>query len=136
MPDVTFSPGVVEAMPFSQEILPLLARTATPTDVRFGVAGAKGVTVTVHATASAATPSVVATLRRVFVDATGATVAVDTLASAAITGAGVTNLSIGPDFATTANVAAQLALSPELELNLAHADSDSITYRVVVSLSK
>ena len=136
MADVTFSPGVVEAMPFSKEILPLLARTATPVDVRFGVAGAKGVTVTIHATTSAATPSVVATLRRVFVDDTGAKVVVDTLASAAITGAGVTNLSIGPDFATTANVAAQLALSPELELNLAHADSDSITYRVVVSLSK
>ena len=131
-----FSPGVVEAMPYSQELLPLLARTATPADQRFSVAGAKDAMVTIDVTTSAATPSVVATVRLVFTDSTGTKQVVAALVSAAITGAGVTNLCIGPDFVDTTNLKAGLALTPELELHLEHADADSITYRVFVTLSK
>jgi hypothetical protein len=50
------------------------------------------------------------------------------LASAAITGTGTTVLKVGPGLTAAANLVANDVLPPNLEIDFAHADADSITY--------
>jgi len=101
------------------------ARTATSTATLH--TGSIGGAFVINVTASAATPSVVFTVKGVC-PASGAKYTI--LASAAITGAGTTVLRIHPSLTAAANTIAKDFLSSGIEVEAVHADTDSITYSV------
>lgn len=85
----------------------------------------------IDVTAAAATPSVVATIRGV--DPLSGK-KWDILASAAITGIGTTVLKVGRGLTAAANAVANDVLPPNIEIEFAHADADSITYSAALHL--
>lgn len=79
----------------------------------------------INVTASAATPSVVFTIAGVTPnDSAEYTI----LASAAITGAGLTVLRVSPQLTAAANTIAKDMLPASIKVTATHADADSITY--------
>ena len=79
----------------------------------------------INVTATSATPSVVFTIKGVD-PLSSATYTI--LASAAITGTGLTVLRVCSDLTPAANTIAKDLLPQALEITATHADSDSITY--------
>lgn len=113
-------------------VLESAARTASPDTCEYEVAGYRGLTLVIDATASAATPSVVVTVLGVD-RASGKTWTL--LVSAAITGAGTTVLRIGPGLTAAANLVASDLLPPAIRIQSVHGDADSLTYSIGASLS-
>lgn len=107
------------------------ARTATPSVSDITTYNARGIRVSIDVTASAATPSVVFT-----VDVKDAVAGTYTaiLTSAAITGAGHTELVVMPGITPVANVSAAMALARTMRVLPTHGDADSITYSVAIEL--
>lgn len=126
----------VGALPHTIKVLASAARTADPvatTDEGFGTPrGSNALSVVVVCTASAATPSVVVNIEGY--DPASATW-VTLLASAAITGAGTTQLQVYPGSVVTANVAADKVLPDRVRIRPVHADADSITYSIGATFS-
>lgn len=112
------------------EIAPSAARTASWA-VRVKNLGARFGRLVIDATAIAATPSVVVTIRAV--DKVSGKKR-DLLASVAIVGVGTTVLEIGPALTAAANAVANTFLGSDLEIDFAHADADSITYSAGLDL--
>lgn len=81
----------------------------------------------IDVTAATATPSVVFTIQGVE-PVSGNTWTI--LASAAITGTGTTVLRVHPSLTASANLIAKDILPQAININAAHADTDSITYSV------
>lgn len=108
----------------TREVMASAARTATHSVTM--ECGSIGGVFVIHATAAAATPSVVFTIAGV--GPSGATW--DILASAAITGTGTTVLRIHPSLTAAANTIAKDILPSALKITATHADADSITYSV------
>lgn len=79
----------------------------------------------INVTAATATPSVVFTIAGL--SPNGST-AYTILASAAITGVGLTVLRVSPTIAASANLIAQDMLPSAIKVTATHADADSITY--------
>lgn len=101
------------------------ARTASA-DFSFACGSIGGVFI-INATAAAATPSVVFTVKGVD-PASGSTW--DILASAAITGTGTTVLRIHPSLTAAANTIAKDVLPSSIVVSAVAADADSLTYSV------
>lgn len=80
----------------------------------------------IDVTAAAATPSVVFTIIGVSPSGTEYTI----LASAAITGVGMTVLRVSPQLTAAANTIAKDMLPAAIKVTATHADADSITYSV------
>jgi hypothetical protein len=78
----------------------------------------------IDVTAAAVTPSVVFTIAGVSPSGTEYTI----LASAAITGTGMTVLRVSPQLTAAANTIAKDMLPQALKVTATHADADSITY--------
>lgn len=110
-----------------QLIFPTLARTATST-VTLACESLGGLFV-INVTAVTATPSVVFTISGVE-PASGSTAAWTILASAAITGTGITVLRVHPSLTASANAIAKDILPSSISVVATHADTDSITYSV------
>lgn len=108
------------------------ARTATPDTYEYEVAGYRGLTLVIDATAATATPSVVVTV--LGVDRASAKTWT-LLASAAITGTGTTVLRIAPGLTAATNLVASDVLPPVIRIQSVHGDADSLTYSIGVSLS-
>lgn len=107
-------------------IAPSAARTATTNFADQVNSWARGVRVTIDATAAAATPSVVFTIQ-------GKTQQGDyytLLASAAVTGTGNTELVVHPSVAAVANAAAKNALGYQWRVIATAGDADSLTYSI------
>jgi hypothetical protein len=109
----------------SEEVFPLLARTATSTKTFHSKRRAGFLFINV--TAASATPSVVFTLKGH--DPISST-SYDILASAAITGTGMTVLRVSEHLTAAANTIAKDMLPEAMSLVATHADADSITYSV------
>ncbi len=107
------------------------ARTATPTASIVSMRGRRGVQIVIVATASADTPSVVATVQ--CHDALSDTF-YTVLTSAAITGAGTTVLTVYPGATAVANVSTGNVIPDLFKVVMTHADGDSITYSVSAHL--
>jgi hypothetical protein len=90
----------------------------------------RGVVVSVKVTASSATPSVVFTVEGK--DANGEYYSL--LASAAVTGAGTTQLTVYPGATATANVSASAPLPRTWRVKAVAGDADSLTYTVSATL--
>lgn len=105
------------------------ARTASATSSVVKIKGKqyRGLAVQIDATDSAATPSVVFTLQS---STNGGQSWSTYLESAAITGAGTTNLICHPDAADTANLSENSAFPNVWRAIATAADSDSLTYSV------
>lgn len=112
------------------QLLPSEARTATEASAVQKTPNIERLIVFIDATASAATPSVVFTIRGYAPKADGTPETYDLLASAAVTGTGNTKLEVGPGITAAANAAAQIAVPGEWDVNAAHANGDSIMYSV------
>lgn len=108
-----------------KEVFASAARTATSTQTM--ACGSLGGLFFINVTAAAATPSVVFTIKGH--DPISDT-AYDILASAAITGVGMTVLRIHPDLTAAANTIAKDILPAAISVLATHADTDSITYSV------
>lgn len=80
----------------------------------------------IDVTAASATPSVVFTIAGVSPGGSTYTI----LASAAITGVGLTVLRVHPELTAAANTIAKDILPAALKITATHADTDSITYSV------
>ena len=106
-----------------QPIFASAARTAT-SSATIVSAQASGVFY-INVTAVSATPSVVFTIAGVD-PISSATYTI--LASAAITGTGLTVLRVSPHLTAAANMIAQDLLPQALNITATHADADSITY--------
>lgn len=78
----------------------------------------------IDVTAATATPSVVFTIAGVSPSGVAYTI----LASAAITGVGMTVLRVSPQLTAAANTIAKDLLPAALKITATHADTDSITY--------
>lgn len=113
-------------------VLASAARTASPDTYEYEVAGYRGLTLVIDATASAATPSVVVTVLGVD-RASGKTWTL--LASAAITGSGTTVMRIGPGLTAATNLVANDIMPPVIRIQSVHGDADSLTYSIGASLS-
>lgn len=107
-----------------QPIFASAARTATPTPATIACESGQGLFF-INVTAASATPSVVFTISGV--SPNGSTL-YTILASAAITGTGLTVLRVSPHLTAAANTIAKDILPASLSIAAAHADSDSITY--------
>lgn len=101
------------------------ARTATSTQTI--ATGCLGGVFIINVTAVTATPSVVFTIKGVD-PGSGSTW--DILASAAITGTGMTVLRIHPSLTAAANTIAKDMLPQAVAVTATHGDGDSITYSV------
>lgn len=108
-----------------QEVFASAARTATVTQTM--VCGSLGGLFFINVTAASATPSVVFTIKG-HDPISGAAYTI--LASAAITGAGMTVLRVHPSLTAAANTIAKDVLPAAISIEAAHADTDSITYSV------
>ena len=108
-------------------ILASAARTATVNGADQTNLSARGVVVTIDATASAATPSVVFTIQgKDQLSGTYRTI----LASAAVTGVSTTVLKVYPGLTAAANAAANDVLPPVWRVIATAGDADSLTYSV------
>lgn len=104
------------------------ARTATPAAIDVDVPGsARGVHLTIDATASSATPSVVPKIEGID-PVSGKAYALVT--GAAITGVSTTTLRVVPGIVAAANVAVSDSLPDRIRVTLTHGDADSLTYSV------
>jgi hypothetical protein len=115
-------------LPASGALVASAARTASA-DWHVATAGARGVIVVIDATASAATPSVVFTVRgydpvtdKVW----------DILVSAAVTGVSTKVLRIYPGIAAVANVSASDVIPEQIVVHAEASDADSLTYSISV----
>jgi hypothetical protein len=107
------------------------ARTADPTAVIITNYNARGLHLVINVTATTSTPSVVFTIEgRDVLSGEYYTI----LASVAITAIGTTVLRIYPGLGASANVIANDVLPRTIRVKAVHADSDSITYSVGISL--
>lgn len=106
-----------------QQIFASEARTATTT-ATIPVASCEGLFF-INVTAVTATPSVVFTIAGLDpISSTAYTI----LASAAITGTGLTVLRVSPQLTAAANTIAKDLLPSAILVTATHADADSITY--------
>lgn len=105
-----------------EEIFASAARTAT-SSATILVNATEGLFF-IDVTAVAATPSVVFTIAGVSPSGTVYTI----LASAAITGTGLTVLRVSPQLTAAANTIAKDMLPQAIKVTATHADADSITY--------
>jgi hypothetical protein len=113
-------------------ILASAARTATANGAdQDNIAGHRGVVVFIDCTASADTPSVVFTVQG---KEPNGTAYYTLLASAAVTGASDTVLTVYPGCVAVANSVANLPLPRVWRVIATHADADSITYSVTACL--
>lgn len=119
--------GVVDSQGRVAGLLPLLARTATPTAYTMYARGATGLAVVVNATAVTSTPSVVVTI-----DGYNAATATWTniLTSAAIATISTVRLVIAPGIATVANVSLNSVIPDTIRVVCTHGNANSITYSV------
>lgn len=103
------------------------ARTATPTAVEVGVAGAHGLHLVIDVTAVTATPSVTPLIE-------GYDAASDSwytlLTGVAIVATGTTVLKIYPGITPIANASSSDVIPGLIRVTMTHADADSITYSV------
>lgn len=106
------------------ELFATEARTATA-NATSSIRSAQGLFL-INVTAASATPSVVFTISGITPDAAGTLYTV--LASAAITGTGLTVLRVSPHLTAAANTIAKDILPHAIKVAAVHADSDSITY--------
>jgi hypothetical protein len=113
-------------------LLPLAARTATPTIADQSDPNAEGLHVIINVTAVTATPSVVPTLQGKGPLGTY----YDLLVGTAITATGTTVLKLGPGIAPVANGAAADYLPDIWRVVMTHGDADSITYSVTAVLAE
>ncbi len=100
------------------------ARTATPTAVTRRVDRFKGCVLTVDTTAAGTSPSTTVKIEGVMSSGNVYTI----LASAAITGTGVTTLTVYPGAAATNNVSANAVLPQTIKVTATHGNSTSHTY--------
>jgi len=112
-------------------VLASAARTSTISSADQTNHNGRGVRVYVNVTAVAATPSIVVTVEGK--DPVSG-VYTEILASAAITGTGMTVLAVYPGCAAVANAVANVALPRTWRVTATHADTDSITYSVGASV--
>jgi hypothetical protein len=106
------------------------ARTASADSADLTNPYARGVVVTIDATAATATPSVVFTIKgKASLSGKYYTI----LASAAITGTGTTVLRVYPGLTATTNLVASDVLPPVWIVSAAAGDADSLTYSVSAS---
>lgn len=113
-------------LPTAGTLVASAARTASA-DWHFAVAGARGIIVVIRVTASAATPSVVFTIRG-YDPQTDATW--DILVSAAVTGAGSTVLRVYPGTVAVTNVKADDVVPAQIIVHAEASDADSLTYSI------
>ena len=106
------------------ELFAKTSRTATASATS-AIRSAQGLFL-INVTASSATPSVVFTIKGVTPDENGTTY--DILASAAITGVGLTVLRVSPHLTAAANTIAKDILPNGIKVDAVHADADPITY--------
>lgn len=109
------------------ELFAKSARTATPTPATSAIRSAQGLFL-INVTAASATPSVVFTISGITPDEDGTIYTI--LASAAITGTGLTVLRVSPHLTAAANTIAKDILPNAIKVAPVHADADSITYTV------
>lgn len=124
----------VDALPIVFEVLPAIARTATPDTMEFDVQEAASFLLVISRTAFAATPQVTVTIRGVMADGT---TEYDILSSAVITDASATPvvMEVGPSLAVVANKAANHILPKKVHVVFTHGDADSITYKAEGTLT-
>ena len=117
------------AQPQNREITVLAsaARTASVNSADLDNPYARGVVVVIDATASAATPSVVFTIKG---KSTLGTDYWTILASAAVTGAGQTILRVYPGLTAAANATVSDVLPRVWRVEAVAGDSDSLTYSI------
>ena len=116
-------------------ILPSAARTATPNSqllVQSGAALYKGVTIVVDMTAVTATGTVTITVDAID-PASGKNI--NLLTSTALSTVATTVLKVHPDLPAAANVSAQAALPPRLQITATHGNGVSMTYSIGAWLS-
>lgn len=118
------------ASPFT--VLSSAARTAAATSSAFRLPPtARGLAVSLNATAITSTPSVTFQIEHRIVDG-GATVWGTVLTSTAVTaGTTLTTIIAHPDVPVAANYSSQTAVKEVFRVTTAHADSDSMTYSIV-----
>lgn len=119
--------GVVDNQGRPAGLLPLLARTATPTAYTMYARGATGIAVVINATAVTSTPSVVVTIDG-YNAASGTWTNI--LTSAAIATISTVRLVIAPGIAASANVAINSVIPDTLRIVCTHGNANSITYSV------
>jgi hypothetical protein len=108
-----------------QEIFPSEARTATST--KTFLSKSQSGLFFINVSAVSATPSVTFTIQGLCpISSTAYTI----LASAAITGTGLTVLRVSPHLTAAANTIAKDILPQSLKVVATHGDADSITYSV------
>ena len=112
--------------------LPSAARTATVQSAAIKTAGRSGCHVILDVTAVAATPSI--TLSIEALDPVSGQW-YNLLTGSAVTAIGTTVYRIHPSLTAAANATAKDSLPSNIRVNVAHADADSITYSVGVSLT-
>lgn len=116
----------------SIEVFSSAARTASANSPSFTGTDARTLTVIVDATDAAATPSVVFTIERYNpIGGDWTTV----LASAAVTAAGNTVLTVGPGLPATANVSANTSVPHVWRVTATAGDADALTYSVYAELN-
>lgn len=115
----------------SVTLLASAARTATVATGDQSNNNHRGAVIIIDVTASAATPSVVATVQDKD-ELSGQYYTI--LASAAITGTGTTVLRVYPGLTAATNTVANDVLPSTWRVNLVHADTDSITYSVAAQV--
>lgn len=108
-----------------QEVFASAARTATATKTM--ACGSLGGLFFINVTAASATPSVVFTIKG---HCPISSTSYDILASAAITGTGLTVLRVHPSLTAAANTIAKDMLPSAVSITATHADADSIAYSV------
>lgn len=103
------------------------ARTASPTMTAEEQVDFRGIELFIRCSAVGAAPSVVVTIQAI--DPVSGQ-AVTILASAAIVAAGNTRMRVYPGIAVAANASASDVLPHKFKVDVAHANSDSITYSI------
>lgn len=116
---------------FNSQAIPSEARTATNNSGDLTNSQHKGCHVIIDVTAISATPSVVPTIQGK--DSVSGKY-YPLLAGAAITGTGTVILKLYPGLTDAANLVANDILPSKFRILMTHADADSITYSVGVSL--
>lgn len=111
----------------TEVLLPLVARTGTPTANAMDNVSINNLTIIITVTAITATPSVVPVIEA---RDPASEDYYPLLTGAAITGTGTTVMKVGPDMPITANLSAQDMIPKDIRFRFAHADADSITYSV------
>ena len=116
------------------EVVTAAPRTSTLDPRRFTTQGAAYVEATIHVTAITGAPSVQLTLTGVYTKQGSSTQSILLATTAPITSTGFTRLLIGPTVVPAANNAVAVFVPPIVEVGVTHGNSDSITYRIFISL--